>query len=160
MRIVPRPTRGASFRFTASWAMSRTLHRAWPSGGGLHTMAMMRWLWPASRSRCPPGCCFSYSAGQSRARFSGPRPRCRPPAPPSAPGQAGAGSKPASAPAPIPGLCSASRRSASDPSCSDGHSPDGRLACPHYAACLFTPPVPDEVHLPVVENLVPSATST
>jgi hypothetical protein len=42
MRIVSRPTRRANFRFTASWAMSRTLHRALPSGGGLHTKAMIR----------------------------------------------------------------------------------------------------------------------
>jgi hypothetical protein len=42
MRIVSRPTHCANFRFTASWAMSRTLHRALPSGGGLHTKAMIR----------------------------------------------------------------------------------------------------------------------
>ncbi len=42
MRIVSRPTRRVNFRFTASWAMSRTLHRAAPCGGGLHTIAMMR----------------------------------------------------------------------------------------------------------------------
>jgi hypothetical protein len=41
MRIVSRPTGGANFRFTASSAMRRTLHRARPSGGGLHTMAII-----------------------------------------------------------------------------------------------------------------------
>jgi hypothetical protein len=42
MRIVSRPTFGTSFRFTASSAMSRMLHRALPSGARLHTMAMIR----------------------------------------------------------------------------------------------------------------------
>ena len=55
MRIVSRPTFGASFRFTASSAMSRTLHRALPSGARLHTMAMILWLWPASSTRCLTG---------------------------------------------------------------------------------------------------------
>src|SRR6202521_5348761 len=32
-RMVSRPTRGTSFRFTASSAISRTVHRACPSGG-------------------------------------------------------------------------------------------------------------------------------
>jgi hypothetical protein len=41
MRIVSRPTGGANFRFIASWVISRTLHRARPSGGGLHTMAII-----------------------------------------------------------------------------------------------------------------------
>src|ERR1019366_5264497 len=36
MRMVSRPTCGANLRFTASWAMSRTLHRALPSGGLTH----------------------------------------------------------------------------------------------------------------------------
>jgi hypothetical protein len=65
MRIVSRPTRGTSFRFTASPAMSRTLHRACPLGGELHTMAMMRWLWPASSARRWPGRGFSYNADSS-----------------------------------------------------------------------------------------------
>jgi hypothetical protein len=55
MRIVSRPTSAASFRFTASSAISRTLHRALPSGGRLHTMAIIRWLWPAFSTRCLPG---------------------------------------------------------------------------------------------------------
>ena len=65
MRIVSRPTFGTNFRFTASWATSRTLHRALPSGGWLHTMAMILWLWPASSTRRWPGRGFSYSAGSS-----------------------------------------------------------------------------------------------
>jgi hypothetical protein len=34
-----------------------------PSGGWLHTMAMILWLGPASRTRGWPGCGFSYNAG-------------------------------------------------------------------------------------------------
>jgi hypothetical protein len=63
MRIVSRPTCGTNFRFTAS--LSRTLQRALPSGGWLHTMAMIRWLWPASSTRGLPGRALSYNAGSS-----------------------------------------------------------------------------------------------
>jgi hypothetical protein len=65
MRIVSRPTYDASFRFTASVAISRTLHRALPCGGGPHNMAMIRWLWPTSSASCLPGLAFSYSADSS-----------------------------------------------------------------------------------------------
>ena len=40
--MVSLPTRGTSRRFTASWATNRTAQRARPSGGALHTMAMIR----------------------------------------------------------------------------------------------------------------------
>ncbi len=53
--MVSRPTAGVSFRFTASSAISRTVQRARPSGGGPHTMAMMRWLCLASSAGCLPG---------------------------------------------------------------------------------------------------------
>jgi hypothetical protein len=42
MRIVSRPTGGASFRRAASAAISRTVQRALPSGGAEQTMATIR----------------------------------------------------------------------------------------------------------------------
>jgi hypothetical protein len=65
----------------------------------------------------------------------------------------GAGSRLAAAPARTPAPCSASRRSASDPSFPAGHAPDGRSACPHYALHSVTPSVPCLVHLYVVKDL-------
>src|SRR5262249_43678173 len=44
MRMVSLPTRGTSLRFTASWATKRTVQRARPSGGVLHTMAITLFL--------------------------------------------------------------------------------------------------------------------
>ena len=43
--MVSLPTRGTSFRLTASSATSRTVQRARPSGGSLQTMAMIRCFW-------------------------------------------------------------------------------------------------------------------
>ena len=42
MRIVSRPTGGASFRRATSAAISRTVQRALPSGGAEQTMATIR----------------------------------------------------------------------------------------------------------------------
>jgi hypothetical protein len=60
--MVSLPTRGTSRRFTASWATNRTAQRARPSGGALHTMAMIRCFWLSSRTPAAPGRCLSYSA--------------------------------------------------------------------------------------------------
>lgn len=49
---------GASFRLTASWAMRRTVHRAWPSGGSLQTM-IIRCLSAGCRTGDAPGRCLS-----------------------------------------------------------------------------------------------------
>jgi len=53
--MVSLPTRGTSRRFTASWATNRTAQRARPSGGALHTMAMIRCFWLSSRTRWRQG---------------------------------------------------------------------------------------------------------
>jgi hypothetical protein len=58
--MVSRLTGGPSFRFAASSAISRTLHRALPSGGGPQTMATIRCFCPAFRTRAWPGRGFSY----------------------------------------------------------------------------------------------------
>ena len=63
--MVSLPTRGTSLRLTASSATSRTVHRAWPSGGSLQTMAMIRCFWLVSNTSLAPGRCFSYSAPSS-----------------------------------------------------------------------------------------------
>ena len=49
-------------RLTASSATRRTVQRARPSGGSLHTMAMIRCFWLSSSTAAAPGRCFSYSA--------------------------------------------------------------------------------------------------
>ena len=46
--MVSLPTRGTNLRFTASWATRRTVQRARPSGGSLHTMAIIRCFWLSS----------------------------------------------------------------------------------------------------------------
>jgi hypothetical protein len=53
-------TGGPSFRFAASSVISRTLHRARPSGGGPQTMATIRCFCPAFSTRAWPGRDFSY----------------------------------------------------------------------------------------------------
>ena len=56
--MVSRPTRGTSRRLTASSATSRTVQRAWPSGGSLHTIAMMRCFWLVSNTSASAGALF------------------------------------------------------------------------------------------------------
>ena len=63
--MVSLPTRGTSRRLTASSATSRTVQRARPSGGSLHTMAMIRCFWLSSSTAAAPGRCFSNSADSS-----------------------------------------------------------------------------------------------
>src|ERR1700733_5687587 len=53
-RIVSRPTRGTSFRLTASSAIKRSVQRACPAGGSLHSIAMTRCFCEASRSSFEP----------------------------------------------------------------------------------------------------------
>ena len=53
--MVSLPTQGTSRRLTASWATSRTVHRARPSGGSVHTMAMILCFWLSSRTAAAPG---------------------------------------------------------------------------------------------------------
>jgi hypothetical protein len=65
MRMVSRLTGGPSFRFAASSAISRTLHRALPSGGGPQTMATIRCFCPAFSTRAWPGRGFSCKAESS-----------------------------------------------------------------------------------------------
>src|SRR5665213_3058279 len=163
MRIVSRPTCGASFRLTASVATNRTLHRAMPSGGEPHTMAMIRWLWPTSSVRCFPGLGFSYSADSSPAPhnagrllspFSPPHPHWPPPAPPSDQCRAGAESKHAAKHTPIPAPWSASQHAAADPSFPTGHAPDDSFACLHYAAIPLVQEVTEKVHHYTVKDLV------
>ena len=60
--MVSLPTRGTSLRLTASCATSRTVQRARPSGGLLHTMAIKRCFCLSSSTSPAPGRCFSYSA--------------------------------------------------------------------------------------------------
>ena len=51
MRIVSLPTRGTNLRLTASSATRRTVQRARPSGGLLHTIAIKRCFWLSSHFR-------------------------------------------------------------------------------------------------------------
>jgi hypothetical protein len=148
MRIVSRPPCGTHFRFTASWAMSRTLQPTLPSGGGCTPGRGSAGSDPRPvPAACPDAPSHPTPAPVPPPRSPGPwpalswepRPRGRPPAPPSVPGQAGAGSRLPAAPARTPALCSASRRSASDPSSQAGHAPDGNFACPHCATHFVTP---------------------
>src|SRR5712691_9019170 len=53
-RIVSRPTRGTSLRFTTSSVSRRTVQRERPSGGGPHASAMMRCRWCASSKAAFP----------------------------------------------------------------------------------------------------------
>ncbi len=63
--MVSRLTGGPHFRFAASSVISRTLHRARPSGGGPQTMATIRCFCPAFSTRVWPGRGFSYKAESS-----------------------------------------------------------------------------------------------
>ena len=60
--MVSLPTRGTNLRLTASSATRRTVQRARPSGGLLHTIAIKRCFWLSSSTSAAPGLCFSYSA--------------------------------------------------------------------------------------------------
>lgn len=60
--MVSLPTRGTSLRLTASSATSRTVQRARPSGGLLHTIAIKRCFCLSSSTSAAPGRCLSYSA--------------------------------------------------------------------------------------------------
>jgi len=62
IRTVSLPTRGTNLRLTASSATRRTVQRARPSGGLLHTIAIKRCFWLLSRTSAAPGRCLSYSA--------------------------------------------------------------------------------------------------
>jgi ClpP class serine protease len=62
VRMVSRPTRGTNLRLTASCATRRTVQRARPSGGLLHTIAIKRCFWLSLSTSAAPGRCFSYSA--------------------------------------------------------------------------------------------------
>ena len=53
--MVSRPTRGTTFRATASSAMRRSVQRAAPAGGGPHTIAMTRCLSEAVSTSAAPG---------------------------------------------------------------------------------------------------------
>jgi len=70
--MVSLPTRGTSFRLMASSATKRTVHRARPTGGSLHTMAITR--------------CFLLSSAPGRGRLL---PVARGPAPAARRGPAG-----------------------------------------------------------------------
>jgi ubiquinone/menaquinone biosynthesis C-methylase UbiE len=61
-RIVSRPTRGTSLRFTTSSVSRRTVQRERPSGGGPHASATMRCRCCASSKAAFPGCGRSYRA--------------------------------------------------------------------------------------------------
>src|SRR6266700_3348258 len=61
-RIVSRPTRGTSLRFTTSSVSRRTVQRERPSGGGPHASATMRCRWCASSKAAFPGRGRSYKA--------------------------------------------------------------------------------------------------
>jgi len=63
--MVSRPTRGTNLRLTASCATRRTVQRARPSGGLLHTIAIKRCFWLSSSTLAAPGRCFSYSPIQT-----------------------------------------------------------------------------------------------
>src|ERR1019366_254301 len=69
------------------------------------------------------------------------------------PGPVWAEARPAAARAPTPVLCSASRRSASDPSSTVGHLPDGKVSCPNHAPDSYPKPVPNNIPLHVVRDL-------
>jgi hypothetical protein len=56
--MVSRPTRGTSLRLTASSATRRTVQRARPSGGLLHTIAIKRCFWLSSRTSGCSGSLF------------------------------------------------------------------------------------------------------
>ncbi len=95
MRIVSRPTCGASFRFTASVGdQAHAPPRHAPVVAGPHTMAMIRWLWPTSSARCLPGlglfvqCRLQpfllIAPGNGSHRFRSHAQHWPPPAPPSA----------------------------------------------------------------------------
>src|SRR5262249_44396698 len=60
--MVSLPTRGTNLRLTASSATRRTVQRARPSGGLLHTIAIKRCFWLSSSTPAAPGLCLSYSA--------------------------------------------------------------------------------------------------
>src|SRR5208282_6789902 len=81
-------------------------------------------------------------------------PDSAPPAPPFAPGPVGAEARPSAARAPTPALCSASRRSASDPSSTVGHLPNGKVSCPNHAADSYPKLVLYNIPLHVVRDLV------
>ena len=53
--MVSRPTRGTTFRVTACSATRRTVQRAVPGGGALHTIAMMRCLSEGANTSAAPG---------------------------------------------------------------------------------------------------------
>src|SRR5208337_3821136 len=95
------------------------------------------------------------SAGQWPAPSWRRSPDSAPPAPPFAPGPVGAEARPAAARAPTPALCSASRRSASDPSSTVGHLPNGKVSCPNHAADSYPKLVLYNIPLHVVRDLVP-----
>jgi len=61
-RMVSRPTRGTSLRFTTSSVSRRTVQRARPSGGGPHTKATIRGRCWASSKEDLPGRGRSYKA--------------------------------------------------------------------------------------------------
>ena len=56
--MVSLPTRGTSLRLTASSATRRTVQRARPSGGLLHTIAIKRCFWLSSSTSAAPGRCL------------------------------------------------------------------------------------------------------
>ena len=60
--MVSRPTRGTTFLFTACSATRRTVQRAAPGGGALHTIAMMRCLSEGANTSAAPGRCASNTA--------------------------------------------------------------------------------------------------
>src|SRR5208337_2771105 len=93
------------------------------------------------------------SAGQWPAPSWRRSPDSAPPAPPFAPGPVGAEARPAAARAPTPALCSASRRSASDPSSTVGHLPNGKVSCPNHAADSYPKLVLYNIPLHVVRDL-------
>jgi hypothetical protein len=133
-----------------------------PWGGEPHTMAMiadsgLRSALAVCRAlpfhTVPTPALPPHNAGQQLAPFSQLRPHWPPPAPPSDHGRAGAGSNHAATRAPIPAPTSASRKAAADPSSSNGHTPDGSFACPHYAALPVARKVPAKIPLYTVMNL-------
>ena len=56
--MVSLPTRGTNLRLTASSATRRTVQRARPSGGLLHTIAIKRCFWLSSSTSAAPGLCL------------------------------------------------------------------------------------------------------
>lgn len=62
IRTVSRPTRGTNLRLTASSATKRTVQRAAPEGGSLHTIAMMRCFSEGAKTSAAPGRVASNTA--------------------------------------------------------------------------------------------------